>query len=38
MVCVEAANVGDAAVTLAPGAGHLLATTVSVTAGAPEPA
>jgi glucose-6-phosphate 1-epimerase len=38
MVCVEAANVGTAAVTLPPGASHRLATTLSVDATGADPA
>lgn len=36
MVCVEAANVGEAAVTVPPGGTHRLATTLSVTDGTPR--
>jgi D-hexose-6-phosphate mutarotase len=30
MVCVETANAGDAAITLAPGATHVMSATIAV--------
>jgi hypothetical protein len=32
MICVESANAGDDALTLAPGASHVISTTIDVQA------